>query len=222
LTAILVSGGVGGKELEDRKPAAARNAPEKPTEPATPTEQPRRSGTPTREPDAPARPPKPASQPSLSAEAARLSADLVKASADRQQNLLTQFSEGHGVVYTQALASAIPHLTGPTKAKARDALAERLARMTSATLRGRLHDEDREIRRAAALACAVKDDRNYVPDLITLLEDSETSVVLAAKAALKSLTDQDFGPAANAGRAERAQAIAAWKSWWDKQRSKQD
>src|SRR5262249_40686681 len=99
---------------------------------------------------------------------------------------------------------------------ARDALADRLTRMTANTLREKLRDEDVEVRRAAALACAMKDDRAQVPALIELLEDREPLVVRAARAALKSLTEQDFGPEADATRAERTKAVAAWKAWWAK------
>jgi hypothetical protein len=42
-------------------------------------------------------------------------------------------------------------------------------------------------------------------------------VARAAHAALKSLTNQDFGPDLDATRAEREKAVAAWKAWWDKQ-----
>jgi len=41
-------------------------------------------------------------------------------------------------------------------------------------------------------------------------------VARAAHAALKNLTKQDFGPDADASRAERAQAIERWNDWWSK------
>jgi HEAT repeat protein len=111
-------------------------------------------------------------------------------------------------------------LKGPIKLKARDALAERLARMTAATLHEKLQEESIEVRRAAALACAMKEDKAFIPSLITLLEDRERPVSLAAHAALKVLTKQDFGPAMNADGKQRATAIARWKEWWKSQAGK--
>ncbi len=75
---------------------------------------------------------------------------------------------------------------------------------------------------AAALACAMKDERARVPDLIPLLEDAEPHVVRAAHAGLKSLTDQDFGPGRGASTAERAAAARKWRAWWDQQSPKHE
>jgi HEAT repeat protein len=153
-------------------------------------------------------------------DAARLSGALVRAPAARQGELLERLRDGKGVVHTEALAAAIPQLTGAARGKARAALAERLTRMKAATLAKYFQDEDAEIRRAAALACARKDGQDLVPGLIRLLSDPESMVERAAHAALKELTGQDFGPAAGASRADRARAIAAWQVWWNKQRGK--
>lgn len=128
-----------------------------------------------------------------SPEADRLSAELVQATPAQRDAVLDRLREGKGLAYTQALAAAIPHLSGPSKTRARDALAERIARMTAATLEDKLHDEDLEIRRAAALACAMKEEKKLIPNLIHLLEDPEPPVVRAAHVALKGLTGQDLG-----------------------------
>jgi hypothetical protein len=154
-------------------------------------------------------------------DAARLSGALVRAPAARQGDLLGRLRDGKGVAYTEALAAAIPKLPGDAQGKARAALAERLARMKAATLAKYFQDEDAEIRRAAALACAMKDAKDQVPGLIRLLSDREPLVERAAHAALKELTGQDFGPAAaGASQADRARAIAAWEAWRNKQRGK--
>jgi HEAT repeat protein len=144
----------------------------------------------------------------------------MEAAPDKQESLIANLKERKGVIHTEALAQAIPQLKGSNKLKARDALAERLARMTESTLREKFQDESVEIRRAAALACALKDDQAFVADLIRLLEDSQRPVCLAAHAALKELTRKDFGPAADAGPMERARAIAKWKEWWKGQAGK--
>ena len=152
--------------------------------------------------------------------AGRMSEDLVAAPAPQQEELLGKYKEGKGAAYTLALAGAIPRLSGDSKTKARDALAERFTRMTAVTLRAELKEDDPEIRRAAALACAMKDDKSHVPDLIPLLDDPEPLVARAAYAALKSLSNQDFGPAKDASAKDRTQAIEAWKAWWAKQERK--
>jgi hypothetical protein len=146
--------------------------------------------------------------------AAELRDQLVKAEGERQGELIEQLKDNKGAANTLALAEAIPKLKGKTKDKAREALALRLARMTNETLRGKLEAEDVEIRRAAALACAVKEDKKFIPALIRLLDDKEAVVERAAHAALKSLTDKDFGPRANATEEERKAAIKKWRAWW--------
>jgi hypothetical protein len=150
----------------------------------------------------------------LDPEAAKLSKQLVQAAADRQGELIAAMRDGKGAVYTQALAAAIPQLEGDAHKKAREALAERLTRMTSATLGLKLDDDDAEVRRAAALAVGMKEDRAHVERLIDLLNDPEASVSRAAHAALKSLSSEDFGPMADASREERKKAVAAWRAWW--------
>ena len=147
---------------------------------------------------------------------ARLSDELVKADAGQQGEVLRKLRDSKGAVYTDALAHAIHRLDGAAKGPARDALADRLTRMTSTTLKDKLQDEDLEIRRAAALACAMKEEKAHVPRLIDMLEDPESDVARAAHAALKSLTNQDFGPSKDATRADVARAVAAWKEWWSK------
>jgi uncharacterized protein (TIGR03067 family) len=127
--------------------------------------------------------------------------------------LIEKLRDSKGAAHTEALAAAIAQLGGAAKTKARDALAQRLTRMTASTLRDKLQDESPEIRRAAALACAMKEDQQHVKDLIPLLGDSESLVSRAARVALKTLTTQDFGPQADASPTERAKAIAQWKDW---------
>jgi hypothetical protein len=66
----------------------------------------------------------------------------------------------------------------------------------------------------------MKVDKESITNLIMLLEDRESIVARAAKAALKDLTGQDFGPAADATPEARGRAVAAWKAWWEKQGGK--
>jgi hypothetical protein len=227
---VLRSGGVGGEGLGGG-PGTRLESPLDPE--SKDPEKPSLSDKPTLDKPTPDKPlptvrelkdPPPAPRPTVTApadsEVTRLSGALVGAPAARQGPLLEQLRDGKGVVYTEALAAAIPQLTGAARGKARAALAERLTRMKAATLAKYFEDEDAEIRRAAALACARKDGKDQVPGLIRLLSDREPLVERAAHAALKELTGQDFGPAAGASRAERARAVAAWQVWWNKQRGK--
>src|SRR5206468_2711780 len=106
--------------------------------------------------------------------------------------LLAEARDGKGPDYTRALVLAAANTAGDRKKQAREALAERLCRMSAATLRAMLKAEEAELRRAAALACAMKDDKAHVPDLIDALADADDGVSRAAKAGLKSLTGKDF------------------------------
>jgi hypothetical protein len=213
----------GGKE----PPSIPALKPTMPS-PATPTQASRsgrepRSETPSPSPSRPiASSPRDAStdDAKLERETNRLSAALVNADRARQNQLLDEYESSKGVAYTQALASAIPRLSGPPQSKARDVLAGRLSRMTAGTLRARMKDDDPEIRRAVALACAMKEDHGQVTELISLLEDAQPGVVHAAHAALKSLTGKDLGPPAGAPKTERSAAAARWRSWWQQQKGK--
>jgi hypothetical protein len=137
---------------------------------------------------------------------AKLARQFLDAPGDKKERMLEEYREARGTMYTEAIAFAIPSLTGADKRQARDALAARLARMKAATLRDYLKDEEPEIRRAAAWACVLKDLRPLAPDLIELLEDREATVAQTAHAALTELTGQKIGPDA-----------AEWKAWWAKQ-----
>jgi hypothetical protein len=148
-------------------------------------------------------------------ETARLSDELANAQPAQQDQVIEKLRDSKGSVYTQALADVIPRLTGPVKTKARDALAERLTRMTAKTLDGQMGDDNSELRRAAALASAMKEEKSLIPRLIALLEDKEPTVVRASHAALKDLTKEDYGPAETTAP-EISRAVTAWKAWWAK------
>lgn len=153
-------------------------------------------------------------------EGAQLADAMLRATGQRRTELLETMESERGTKYTEALAAAIPKLEGAEHRKARQALADRLTRMKDDTLVEYLRDDDAEIRRAAALAAGQKDSKALVPDLIALLRDPELDVVRVAHASLKSLTGQDFGPAARTTREEREQAVLKWIAWWSKNRKK--
>jgi hypothetical protein len=157
----------------------------------------------------PTKPPAEARPTFTQPQSARLADSLVKATSAKQGEILDQLRDGKGAEYTEALAGAIPQLRGDDKRKAREALAERLTRMTNASLARYLEDDDTEIRRAAALATGTREFKDQVPQLIELLADSDQGVVLAAHTALKAMTGQKFAPSAE-----------LWRTWWKQQEKK--
>jgi HEAT repeat protein len=127
-------------------------------------------------------------------EADSLREELVKAGAQQQDGLLEKLRKGKGPEYTEALAEAIGQLSSEAKKKARRTLADRLTRFTANTLLAYLGSENPELRRAAALALGMKDEKDHISELIDMLDDPEPSVVQAVHAALKSLTSPDTAP----------------------------
>jgi len=146
-----------------------------------------------------------------------LAVKMLKASKTDWATLLQEARDAKGASNTRAMVLAATHAVGAQKGEAREALAERLCRMTPDTLRGMLKADEPELRRAAALACGMKDDKAHVPDLIELIIDPSDDVTRAAKAALKSLTAQDHGPPAGASAGQKALALTAWREWHAKQ-----
>jgi hypothetical protein len=150
-------------------------------------------------------------------EAITRASNMLKASGGDWAKLLKEARDGKGANFTRSLVLTATNTDGERKKQARDALAERLCRMSAATLRTMLKGDEVELRRAAALACAMKDDKDHIPDLINALTDADDDVVRAAKAGLKSLTGKDFGPASmSAG--QKALTVSAWKEWYAKEK----
>jgi HEAT repeats len=146
-----------------------------------------------------------------------LTRKLVNASDAERAGLLAKYRDEKGSAYTDALATAACKWTGVAQREAREALANRLKRMTVATLRTLLKDEDSELRRAAALACGAKEAKDSIPDLIEALRDAEEVVVRAAHTSLRTLTAQDFGPNPDAAAGEKLKSVLAWRNWWKSQ-----
>jgi len=167
-------------------------------------------------------PKKPARDSSASLTAAHMAEDLARSTGSRHGTLLRLYRDEKGVEFTEALALAIPRMSGELQRKTREALTERLTRMKDTTLKTYLGDENVEIRIAAARACAVKGSKSLVPQLIILLRDTRGGVAEAAHQALKELSGQDFGPKVNASREERMQASRQWTDWWSKQAGKNE
>ncbi|VTU01299.1 mg-chelatase subunit : Uncharacterized protein OS=Planctomyces maris DSM 8797 GN=PM8797T_31608 PE=4 SV=1 [Gemmataceae bacterium] len=183
-----------------------------PTGPAPKT--PDGTGTVTKDPlDVPVLVPGPAGS-----EAATLAAELVRSGDQDWTKVLNKLRDSKGAVNTQALVGAVGRLDGDRRREAREALAERLTRMSAETLRAMAKTDEAELRRAAVLAMAMKDDRAHLPDLVAALLDDEDLVVRAARAGLRSLTGQDFGPAPNATAGEKKLVVQSWQDWIGKQK----
>jgi hypothetical protein len=121
-----------------------------------------------------------------------------------------------GVQHTETLALAAARLTGDARGEVRDALVQRMTRMTDATLVRFLNDDDVEIRRAAALGLAGRKSVSSADRVIELLLDADPSVREAAHEALRQLSGQDFGPRPGAAEPESRRAAAGWRQWWAK------
>jgi hypothetical protein len=128
-------------------------------------------------------------------ESIALASKLLKSSGADWTKLLATTRDAKGQANTRALIVIANNTDGARKKEVREALAERLCRMTPATLRTMLQANEAELRRAAALACAMKDDKDHIPDLVAAMGDADASVVRAAKAGLKSFTGKDFATA---------------------------
>jgi HEAT repeat protein len=151
-------------------------------------------------------------------EAGRLAAELTQSAPGSRQEAVERYRDTKGVQYTEALALAIAREQGEARRQLREALAERMTRMTEETLGRYLEDEDAELRRAAALGLAMKESTAHVRGLIGLLLDPEPSVQRAAHAALCSLSGKDFGPRVNATEAEKLESAGRWRKWWGERR----
>jgi hypothetical protein len=161
--------------------------------------------------------PEPGTRPGESTGPAPTTADVVTNDLVNGKDFDTKLREARdtkGEAYTTGLVKAIPRLGEDRQKQARDALAERLTRMTAKTLRTMMREPDSELRRAAILACGMKDDKTHVPDLIDRITDPADSVVRVARASLKSLTNKDFGPEPNATDEAKRKAAAEWNKWY--------
>ena len=143
-----------------------------------------------------------------------LAAELLKAPANDWSTLLVRLRDEKGPSFTRGLVLAVNKLDGDRKKEARDALADRLTRMTVPTLREMLGSEEAELRRAAVLASAMKEEKDLIPDLIRRIRDDSPVVWPAARAGLRGLTGQDFGPPTAATAEDRSRAQNDWNTWY--------
>jgi hypothetical protein len=136
----------------------------------------------------------------------------VKGNDEAFTDRLIENRDSQGVMRTLALARVIPQLDGALRKQTRDALTQRMTRMTAPTLAGYMRDPDPELRRAAALAAGMRSDEKLLADLIDRIHDPSESVVRAARAALTKISGKDMGPTIIEPSAQ-ATATEAWRRW---------
>ena len=140
---------------------------------------------------------------------------LETATAETWKAKLEEARESKGAKWTRGLAKACNQLEAEKQQQAREALAERLTRMTAKTLRELLNDSDGELRRAACLAVAMREEKSLILAVIERITDPSEMVVRAAKASLKSMSQADFGPVSGASDEAKVKAAALWRTWYE-------
>ncbi len=149
-----------------------------------------------------------------STEADLIAIALVEANSADWDKRLKAAKENKGIQFTAALVLAANRLERDKKKQVRDALVQRLYRMTPETLKAMMGGNEPELRRAACLAGAMRDEKVHIPDLIARITDVDDSVVRAARAGLKALTGEDFGPDGGASDEAKQQASVRWRFWF--------
>ncbi|HEX3148658.1 MAG TPA: hypothetical protein VHR66_11270 [Gemmataceae bacterium] len=145
---------------------------------------------------------------------------LIAANPTERAELIRKYRDTTGNKYTDAMAQALAKLVGEGQIEVREALVQRLTRMKPATLNELMLQRDKELRRAAALACEAKGKKHLAEladSLIRLIGDEEAIVSRAAHTSLKTLSGKDFGPEDGASPGERGKAMLAWRDWWKTQ-----
>lgn len=133
----------------------------------------------------------------------------------KQLLIIEKLRDAKGNAYTEGLVQALRLVRGGVQQAAREALIDRMTRMTPATLRDKLGSDQDELRMAAIQAAGDKKAQDLVPDLIELVTGKDAAVRSAAAKALQTITGKDFGPALNASFEEQFYARKQWQAWWD-------
>lgn len=161
-------------------------------------------------------------EPTEAGEAEKVSKALLAANDAEWPTRLTEARDTKGAKWTRGLVLAIAKMDGDKRHQAREALAERLVRMTPRSLREMMKDQEIELRRAACLACGMRDERAFAPALIERLTDPSDYVVRAARASLRGLSNNtaDFGPVNSADEDAKIKAASQWSGYFDQQGGK--
>jgi hypothetical protein len=155
---------------------------------------------------------------------AMTTAELVTAAGKergpRLKGILTELEGRRGKEVLTGLVTAITNTDSEGQQLGRDLLDKHLMRQNEAFIKGRLKDEQPEVRQAAVRVVAAKMP-NLGRGVIDLLEDDNAAVRAAARQALVLLSrGEDFGPETDAAPEERTQAQKKWRDWWDRRGSR--
>ena len=101
----------------------------------------------------------------------------------------------------------------PTRRRATAALAQLLAASDRHALEELLAIRNSDLRLAAARGAVLAGNMVGIPDLVSMLEDSSTSIRCQAAALLYQGTGEDFGYAGYDEPARRARSILKWNQW---------
>jgi hypothetical protein len=131
--------------------------------------------------------------------------------------ILMEMEKRQGDAVLGTLAQSAVSYEPEIKELAGNLLVSYLARQDEAFLKKQLVDDQKQVRLAAVKAVSKKNLR-LGSELIERLKDDDVDVRLAAKAALVKLAKgMDYGPAPDAPKAERDEALEQWRAWWTKQ-----
>jgi hypothetical protein len=147
--------------------------------------------------------------------------DLAKAAGSergaRLKDVLQELETRRGDAAIAALGTAAASYETEVRDLARGLLEKNLVRQGVTVIKDKTKDDRSEVRAAAARVIGTK-GLKLGGELIDLLDDDNAGVRESARAALVQLAKgADYGPARDATREERAEAVKKWRAWWEKQ-----
>ncbi len=142
------------------------------------------------------------------ADAEALAKELETALGPRVDEILSRMVECRDSAYTEALVDSIYKAKRTIiKERVREALALRISRLNTRSIRTFMESDEKEHRIAAISSVSMKPEerqKELIGDLIDRLSDRDSGVAKQAYDVLKLVTKQDHGLAAG-----------PWKKWWD-------
>jgi peroxiredoxin len=135
--------------------------------------------------------------------------------------------EAHGPEVADAVAGAFTDSASVVRQRALEVLPKVDKERGLRLLLSGLRDDDLWIRQAAATQLSQYDKLHFkgmeraFPTLIRALDDPDSAVSFTAMTTLRRITGQPWRITLKSSPAQRAAAIAQWKSWWERARTKQ-
>jgi hypothetical protein len=141
----------------------------------------------------------------------QLAAALTSAAAAERDEILKRLEAGKGGAFTDALVDVLPNLQGETRVRARDALEQRLRRMTVKTLAAYLQEDNVDLKWAAIKAAGAKGSRELAPELINIVGSGAEALAEAAHDALEQITGQTLPRSAAPTPADWKRLAGQWR-----------